>query len=81
MRKHARGADVEVRVTVRPGAEVRIDVDNEPPPTHELGRTLPGSGLGLVGLRERASLVGGRVEAGPRGDGGFVLSVWLPWRP
>lgn len=81
VRKHARGADVEVRVTVRPGAEVRIDVDNEPPPTHELGRTLPGSGLGLVGLRERASLVGGRVEAGPRGDGGFVLSVWLPWRP
>ena len=38
----------------------------------------PGSGLGLVGLEERAELLGGRMSAGPKG-GDFVVEVWLPW--
>jgi signal transduction histidine kinase len=29
-------------------------------------------------MRERASLVGGRVEAGPRVGGGFAVRAWLP---
>ena len=38
----------------------------------------PGSGLGLVGLRERAELRGGRIDQ--RTDGStFVLEAWLPW--
>lgn len=39
---------------------------------------LPGAGQGLVGMRERATLVGGSFEAGPQPEGGFRVSVRLP---
>jgi signal transduction histidine kinase len=41
-------------------------------------RVLPGSGLGLVGLRERAVLVGGTLETEDTADA-FGLRGWLPW--
>ncbi|MFC9438289.1 sensor histidine kinase [Nocardia sp. NPDC057030] len=37
-----------------------------------------GSGLGLVGMRERVSLFGGRFEAGPRAEGGFAVTACFP---
>ena len=36
-----------------------------------------GAGLGLVGMRERAAVNGGRLTAGAR-DGRFVVEAWLP---
>jgi signal transduction histidine kinase len=38
----------------------------------------PGSGSGIVGMRERAESVGGSFEAGPRPDGGFRVGARLP---
>jgi signal transduction histidine kinase len=38
-------------------------------------------GQGLVGLAERVSLAGGRLEHGPTSDGGWRLAAWLPWPP
>ncbi|MBO2439880.1 hypothetical protein J4557_20350 [Actinomadura nitritigenes] len=38
----------------------------------------PGGGHGLVGMRERATMLGGRFSAGPATDGGFLVEAELP---
>jgi signal transduction histidine kinase len=42
---------------------------------------LPGSGHGLVGMRERTQLLGGSLDVGPRADGGFRVRALLPVHP
>ena len=39
----------------------------------------PGAGQGLAGLAERVAMASGRLEHGPTAEGGWRLSVWLPW--
>ncbi|MFI2027944.1 sensor histidine kinase [Streptomyces buecherae] len=40
-----------------------------------------GLGHGLIGMRERVGMVGGRLDAGPRNGGGFRVSAVLPLKP
>ena len=44
------------------------------------GRGAAGSpaGFGLIGIRERIEVIGGRVESGNRPGGGFALTVEVP---
>ncbi|WP_261719827.1 histidine kinase [Streptomyces sp. FZ201] len=76
-RKHAPGAEVTVTVTGALGDGLDIRVRN-PAPEHDAA-PVPGSGQGLIGLTERATLTGGRLEHGPTPDGGFEVRAWLPW--
>jgi len=76
-RKHAPGTEVTVSVTGAPGEGLVVDVRN-PAPEGEVP-AVPGSGQGLIGLTERATLTGGRLEHGPESDGGFRVRAWLPW--
>jgi len=76
-RKHAPDTTVTVVVDGVPGDGVRLEVRNPMPVGGSSG--IPGSGTGLVGLAERASLAGGRIEHGVLQDGVFRLRAWLPW--
>ncbi|MBT2502558.1 sensor histidine kinase [Curtobacterium sp. ISL-83] len=75
VRKHAPDAVVRVSGRIR-GDAVLVDVVNGPARSERL--ELPGSGLGLIGLAERASLLGGSMESGPQPDDGFALHLRLP---
>ncbi|MER7703391.1 histidine kinase [Kitasatospora sp. NPDC097605] len=74
--KYAPEAAVHVRVRAR-GRRLRVEVRNEAPPVRP-AQILPGGGHGLVGLRERAQLLGGSLTAGPTPDGGFEVRADLP---
>ncbi|MET9339204.1 histidine kinase [Nonomuraea sp. NPDC003804] len=63
-----------VTITFAPD-HVSVVVDN---PLAGGGSALPGSGAGLVGMRERAGLVGGRFEAGPYDDKHWRVRATLP---
>ncbi len=74
-RKHAPGAPARVVVSGAPGGELAVELSN---PRTASSTAVPGAGAGLIGLQERAELVGGRLEHGGA-DGEFRLRASLPW--
>ncbi|MGI5238186.1 sensor histidine kinase [Dactylosporangium sp. CA-139066] len=74
VRKHAPGSTVSIRLAYLDDA-VRLTVHNRDPAGPPVTGLSPG--YGLTGLRERAELAGGTLEAGP-GDGGWVVDVKMP---
>src|SRR5262245_61193995 len=76
--RYARQARTLVHVSYEP-EQVRVEVlDEGPVGQAEAGE---GSGRGLEGMRQRASSVGGSLEAGPRLGGGYAVRAFLPLRP
>ena len=75
IRKHAGVATASVRVHYAEH-EVVLEVDDNGNGSFKTNGD--GSGHGLIGMRERAALYGGTVEAGPRPDGGFRIRATLP---
>jgi signal transduction histidine kinase len=80
-RKHARGAAVDVTVEGAAGTGLTIEIRNRLPVGVAAATEIPGTGTGIVGLAERASLAGGRLEHGRTAAGDYRLWVWLPWPP
>ena len=78
--RHAGGARASVSLYYSPHA-VAVQVDNDGP-----GNGTPaasrqaGPGLGLIGMRERVSALGGQLHAGPRDGGGFQVRAEFPTR-
>ncbi len=74
--RHARGATkVHIRVATFEKTKVRLTVEDDGAP----GASSPSEGgMGIVGMTERAELLGGTLRAGPRSDGGFLVEAVLP---
>jgi signal transduction histidine kinase len=73
-RRHAPGAPVELRLRATAGSLV-IVVENDLPVVRD---TSGGGGFGLVGMRERADLVGGRLDTGATAEGRWRVRLELP---
>jgi signal transduction histidine kinase len=78
-RKHATSAPVELRLDGSPGHGLVIEVRNPAPVLATGEPKIPGTGTGLLGLAERATLCGGRLEHGLDEHNDFNLRAWLPW--
>jgi len=76
VRKHAPGARTWVEVRYRPDA-VEIEVTDAGLMAPAPSELVPGAGLGLLGIAERAALFGGEADAGPTPGGGFRVGARL----
>ena len=76
--KHSPGSTLELNVVVGDD-EVRIDVVNGPPTAPPAD--IPGSGVGLVGMRERVEFFGGTLQTGPTAAGGWSVRATFPIVP
>ena len=75
VRKHAPGANAHVELW-QDGDDIGVTVTNTPPT--RLSLSLPGAQHGLVGLRERADILHGTLEAGPTAQGGYRVRLRVP---
>jgi signal transduction histidine kinase len=75
--KHAPGAAATVQIAPW-GSGLSVAVRNGPSRDAPSATDLPGGGHGLIGLRERAELLGGGVSAAATPDGGFLVEALLP---
>jgi signal transduction histidine kinase len=74
--KHAAASRADVCVRYWPD-ELEVEIIDDGRGAMSLSGASPG-GLGLIGMRERAALHGGRLTAGPGSGGGFAVRVKLP---
>ncbi|WP_409234878.1 sensor histidine kinase [Streptomyces sp. PA5.6] len=76
--RHAPGSTVRIDLTyARAGVHVRVTdsgARTAAPPS-------PGAGHGLLGMRERTTMLGGDLATGPTQDGGYEVSAFLPAAP
>ena len=79
VRKHAPGTAVTVDVAGSTADGLVIGVRNAAPVGPAAAPALPASGLGLLGLAERAALAGGRISHGTDPGGGYAVRAWIPW--
>jgi signal transduction histidine kinase len=71
--KHAGPAHAVVSIRYD-DVQLTVEVDDD-----GLGETSSsGVGHGLVGMRERVAIFGGRLETGPRAGGGFAVRATIP---
>ncbi|MEV4084445.1 ATP-binding protein, partial [Nonomuraea fuscirosea] len=72
--RHAGGAAASVRIDYG-GTELVVQVEDDGGARSDAP---PVPGVGLVGMRERVTALGGRLRAEPRAEGGFTVRAELP---
>ncbi|MEV6387844.1 ATP-binding protein [Nocardia xishanensis] len=72
--RHAAASNASIRIDYRPDALV-VRVDDDGTATSTIA---PPSGVGLLGMHERVTALGGRLRAAPRDEGGFSVRAELP---
>jgi signal transduction histidine kinase len=73
--RHANAKAASVHLTYRDsGLTVQIDDDGR----GNVTAARPQGGNGIVGMRERAAALGGRLQVGPRPGGGYRVRATLP---
>ena len=73
MRKHAAGASPRLLLAFQRGDTVSLTVSDDGP-----GAESTNGGFGLLGLRERAALLGGSFSTRTAPGSGFTLTIELP---
>jgi len=74
--RHAAPATASIRLGYdADGLDIEVRDDGK---AHALNGSSPGTGSGIVGMRERADALGGWLSAGPRAGGGFAVTAHLP---
>jgi signal transduction histidine kinase len=59
-------------------ADLTVQVDDDGHGRPAVNGVAAGGGNGIPGMKERAAALGGRLDAGPKPDGGFRVRSWLP---
>jgi len=75
--RHAPGAGARVEIGYVLGG-LGLRIVNGPLPQPSLVKPSPGAGHGITGMRERVSMLGGEMTAGPTDEGGYEVAVFLP---
>jgi signal transduction histidine kinase len=75
--RHAPGARTTVDVRYQP-SRLRLRIHNDPPPAGDQHPPPAPPGHGIIGMRERAAMLGGTLLAGPTDDGGYLVEAGLP---
>ena len=76
-RRHAPGTPVRVNLTFS-ASELQLKIENEAGMQRNGAPGTPG--IGIAGMRERATAVGGTLQSGPT-PAGFALRAGLPYQP
>ena len=76
-RDHAPGAPVTITIRHRRDGTTLL-VRNDPPAVVATPANGDRRGFGLIGMRERAKLIGATLTAGPAADGGWQVELTVP---
>jgi signal transduction histidine kinase len=78
--RYAAGAAATVHLAYRDDG-IMVEVTDDGPGAATAASAIRGGGAGLAGLRERARLLGGQLEAGSAAERGFAVRAFLPGPP